>query len=112
MFKNSFRLERLEIFNHKFLGDKKIEFFNEHNDSDFPFTTLIIGPNGTGKSEILKIIIQIFREIEFKKLGNKLYTPFKYSIHYHLNGNSYEVNKKESYKTEFLKNGKLLISLI
>lgn len=57
-----FRLLELQIYNHKFLDKLKLNFAENSKDNNEPFTSLIIGPNGTGKSEIISIIANIFRE--------------------------------------------------
>lgn len=59
-----FKLLELELKNHKFLGNLELNFVDEQEESNGPYSTVIIGPNGTGKSEILRIIVDIFRELD------------------------------------------------
>ena len=81
----SFRLVGLELFNHKLLENIKIDFLRKKDDINGPVTTLIIGPNGTGKSEILRALIQIFRELEYEKYGKKFDSKYNYILNYFLN---------------------------
>lgn len=68
------RLKFLELKKHPVLGDIKLEFTDENDDkSSANYFTLIIGSNGTGKSQILKVIVDIFREAaHFEKTGKRL----------------------------------------
>lgn len=76
-----FRLSRLKVSKNKYLGDLDIDFQDQVDVSNFPYTTLFIGPNKTGKSFILRTIIDAFREIyDFKKESTRKY---------HLSGNFY-----------------------
>jgi len=103
---NSFRLVSLELLNHKLLENIKIDFFKKQDIINGPITTLIIGPNGTGKSEILRALIQIFRELEYEKNEKKFKSSYKYILNYLINGEHYEISKKEGYDKSIKKNGK------
>ena len=85
----------------------KLDFFRIDNTIDVPVTTLIIGPNGTGKSEILRAVVQIFREIFYQKQGKKFDSQYKYILKYFLNGDNYEINRKEGKKVIY-KNGEMI----
>lgn len=74
------KLKRLEIPNHKGFVDFVTTF-----DESSPITT-IIGVNGVGKSNLIEIIISIFRSIE---LGES--TSFDYSLSYECRGHDIEV---------------------
>jgi predicted ATPase len=65
------RLSKLTIYDFKNLHDFTIEFAEDE------FTTVILGQNGTGKSNLLEALIIIFRDLD---LGE---TPkFKYKLEY------------------------------
>lgn len=66
-----FKLISLEVHNHKILGTNTFNFVQEDDKNDFIYTTILIGPNGTGKSEVLKLIINIFRNLSLLKNGQK-----------------------------------------
>ncbi|MDQ5984804.1 MAG: DNA replication and repair protein RecF [Syntrophus sp. SKADARSKE-3] len=65
------RLNWLKISNYRNLKDFFINF-NEQQP-----TTILLGHNGTGKSNLIEAIVEIFRELE---LGNS--PPFAYSMQY------------------------------
>jgi predicted ATPase len=65
------RLDWLKIRNYRNLRDFSINF-----DEAQP-TTVLLGHNGTGKSNLIEAIVEIFRELE---LGNP--PPFAYSTQY------------------------------
>jgi predicted ATPase len=65
------RLDWLHLPTYRNLQDFRIDF-----DETQP-TTVLIGPNGTGKSNLVEAIVEIFRELE---LGNA--PPFAYSLQY------------------------------
>ncbi|HHY0569606.1 TPA: AAA family ATPase [Vibrio parahaemolyticus] len=74
------KLKRLEIPNYKGFVD-----FGTTFDESSPITT-IIGVNGVGKSNLIEIIVSIFRAIE---LGES--APFDYSLSYECRGHDIEV---------------------
>jgi predicted ATP-binding protein involved in virulence len=88
-----FRLEYLKVIEHPQLGDLEL-FFTEANEIANPtqfYSTVIIGPNGTGKSYILRTLIDLFRELfELKVIGKRRkYFTGKYNFKYHINGHQY-----------------------
>lgn len=91
-----FRIVELKIENDYLQGFKSI--FSNNNHTDKPYASVLIGPNGTRKSIILKMIIDIFREIDYAKYNNtyKKYTNGKFHLTYILNDTTYELfNYKE-----------------
>lgn len=102
---DGFRLILLEIHNHHVLsprgGKCSIQFFNYFADENVsigekPYSTVIIGANGIGKSFILSALAEIFRHI--RRVQNEGETPykerleFKFAIHYFLNGHCYKIS--------------------
>lgn len=92
-----FRLKSLRIRDHN-IFKKSIEFnFSQESDSfslDAPYFSVIIGPNGTGKSNILKILIEIFRMAYEKKNNLEIsnYPTGKYFLEYFLNEYTYSIS--------------------
>jgi predicted ATP-binding protein involved in virulence len=75
-----FKLLKLEITNHAYFGDISLNFVDEEEEPFGPYTTLVIGPNGTGKSQILASIIEILNYLSAFKVRDKLYHKFEYSV--------------------------------
>lgn len=90
-----FRLISLELKQHPQLGDIKLEFIEESKRKfkKGPYTSVIIGPNGTGKSFILKCITEIFKEFEsYKTKKEKTYqSPFYFHLIYQIDDATYEI---------------------
>lgn len=91
-----FRIEYLKLSNHPQLG--ALELFlsdiKEINNIDKPYTSVIIGPNGTGKSFILRTISDIFTQFNiFQTSGVKsINLPFYFHLRYKLDDAVYEIN--------------------
>jgi predicted ATPase len=69
------RIESITISRLRNLHDFSVTF------EDDQFTTVLIGENGTGKSNLLEAIVQIFRDLDLGILPN-----FDYQIVYHCRG--------------------------
>ena len=96
---NLFRLKSLTLKDSPDFEEGNFEFSNEGTVGKLPFTTLVIGANGTGKSRLLRAIIDIFNDLfNYKQSG----TPdFKfnhyYNLKYFLDNDLYEIeNIKEA----------------
>lgn len=77
-----FKIFDIEFIDHPFFNTLKVEFASEKEGWAENYTTLIIGPNGTGKSKILLAIISIFNSLELiSKNPRKKYT---HDFHYKL----------------------------
>lgn len=78
-----FRLEYLKVKDHPQLGDLELSFTeaNELKNDESPYKSVLIGPNGTGKSYILRTIIDLFREMNELKTNGK---RKKYVVGYYL----------------------------
>ena len=90
-----FRVEYLRLTEHPQLGN--IELFlsdiEELNNDLKPYTSVIIGPNGTGKSFILRTISDILMQFNIFKTSEirKINLPYGFQFRYFLEGNSYEI---------------------
>lgn len=80
------RILELKLYKHPILGEINIDFSEISEAKESTYTTVLIGPNGTGKSYILQAIINIFREgahfIKEKKRSGVMMGSFylKYKI--------------------------------
>lgn len=73
--RDSFRLKRLLLKDHYVFNDIDLNFCEKKDlNSNQIFFTTLIGPNGTGKSEILKEILWLFRSLHFRSQGKKDFT--------------------------------------
>jgi predicted ATPase len=59
-----FQMISLELFSHPVLGSISYNFTEKESNTFDSYFTVVIGPNGTGKSILLRTIIEIIRQIE------------------------------------------------
>jgi len=94
-----FRIEYLKLKGHPQLGDLNINLsdINESDNIEKPYTSVIIGPNGTGKSYILRTIAEIFRDLyNCKKSENdSLNISIEFDLQYYFNQNQYRIIQKK-----------------
>jgi len=98
---NNFRLISLTLKDSTEFEAGHFQFIQDDllENSSLPFTTLVIGPNGTGKSRLLRVIIDIFNDLyNYKSFTRK---DFKfnqyYRLKYLLDGKFYEIeNTREN----------------
>lgn len=90
-----FRIEFVKLKGHPQLGTLSLDLSDnlEYIKNDFPYTSVIIGSNGTGKSFILKTIAEIFRQFQEFSISGKKEFNLPYSIHlrYRYYHNTYEI---------------------
>lgn len=77
-----FKLIEIEFIDHPFFNSLKVEFVNQNEGWAENYVTLIIGPNGTGKSKILQSIIGIFNSLEAHSKNQR--KKYSYDFHYKL----------------------------
>ena len=97
-----FNLEKIVLKNHTLFGETfevnftdESDFINNKNIFDAPYATLIIGPNGTGKSLLLKEISDIFLYLKKANESGDSFTKYNggyFEIGYSIFGNYIEVN--------------------
>jgi predicted ATPase len=89
-----FRLFEIEFINHPFFNSVKIEFTDNEEGWEPNYITLIIGPNGTGKSKILLAIIAILNSLDLlAKNPSKRYSfGFNYKLKFGNQGNIYNID--------------------
>ncbi len=98
-----FRLISLNINDWFYLGhipENSLVFVPKHErvSTKLPYTSVLIGPNGTGKSTLLKYIGEIFEDIEFYKRNGtrrKGGINFPYSIKYILDSDKIQITHKQ-----------------
>lgn len=74
------RLDWLKIGQFKNLVDIEINF------DEGELSTVIVGENGTGKSNVIEALVTIFRDLD---LGEQ--TPFSYALAYNCHGHRIEI---------------------
>jgi predicted ATPase len=86
-----FKLLNLNVFGNGLLGDIEYSFVDTEDKQDKLYSTVIIGPNGTGKSNLFRVIIELFRELyTLSKGGNRTYNiAGRFDLKYALNGDTY-----------------------
>ena len=89
------RLLRVYIDGYRNLKNVTVDF-----DKD-SLTTVVIGENGSGKSNLLEAIVEVFRDYD---IGRSALIGFEYEIEYEMRGRSvilssrFNISKKSSTK--------------
>lgn len=94
-----FRLISLNINDWNYLGHIPAESLvfipkKELKPTELPYTSVIIGANGTGKSTLLSYLARIFEDLKYFKENNKRNinaVSFPYSISYQIGNNKYQI---------------------
>lgn len=60
---DGFKLLNLSVIEHDVLGTNTFSFVDEKDQPNSIYFSVLIGPNGTGKSEVLGMILTLFRNI-------------------------------------------------
>ena len=76
------RLHSIEIFKHSFFKPQKFDFVNDKDSKAGPYVTLLIGPNGTGKSQVLELINEIFNILAASQEKRKKVLNFKHDFQF------------------------------
>lgn len=101
------RIEYLKLSNHPQLGSIELLLsdIKEINNLLKPYTSVIIGPNGTGKSFILREIAEIFRQFVELKNTERKNVSFSYDIHlrYKFHHNTYEIVSRKGFTSAIKK---------
>ena len=79
------RLDLLKIKDFKNLADVVIDF--DENE----LTTVLIGANGTGKSNIIEALVTIFRDVDLDRM-----TPFRYRLIYRCRSRTIEIDNERA----------------
>ncbi|MFM5525717.1 AAA family ATPase [Aeromonas veronii] len=103
-----FKVNKLELIKHDFFQPQTFQLSNQDSISDF-YITLAIGSNGTGKSQLLSIIIKIFNMTASAKIKGVKTCKFDcdFLLEYEINGNLIKIENRGR-KTTFLMNNNLV----
>lgn len=89
-----FKLLTLDLRENALMGKSHLlyDFIDQNDSQQTIYTTVIIGANGTGKSNLFRIIIELFKELnDLKKGRNRSYrVDGLFNLKYSLNGDIYE----------------------
>jgi len=89
-----FKLLSLDLRGNSLMGKNNLyyNFVEENDNTDYIYTTVIIGSNGTGKSNLFRIVIELFKELYDLSIGKK--RSYKvdglFNLKYSLGGDIYE----------------------
>jgi predicted ATPase len=87
-----FRIIKFTIHKHPLLEGNTFELTNPQEDETANYYSLIIGPNGTGKSYLLNYLIEAFNEIVLLKQESNFKAKKRFSLKYSLNGIEYFIS--------------------
>lgn len=104
-----FRIISFEQFKHPLLDDKCFNLWNTEENETNNYYSVIIGPNGTGKSYLLNGILEVFNELVLLKDSNRYKLKRKFNVVYQLNGYIYSINTSERFLE--IKKGEGIIDL-
>lgn len=96
-----FKLKELHIKNHYLFKDSVFQFVNSSELNNGPYSTILIGPNGTGKSQLLKLVVNIFRELNTIKSRKINYTQCNYLLRYSINQDVYTLTNNRKFFPEY-----------
>lgn len=89
-----FKLLSLDLRGNSLMGKSNLYYsFVDGNDKqDLIYTTVIIGANGTGKSNLFRIIIELLKELDglSRSKGRTYSVDGRFNLKFSLNGNIYE----------------------
>lgn len=96
-----FRVEYLKLENHPQLKNIEIQIsdIDEILNKTKPYTSVVIGPNGTGKSFILRELAEILRQFVDLSKGIRKSVIFSYDLHlrYKYYHNTYEIVTRKGF---------------
>lgn len=86
------RLHRFKLKGHPRLRDLEVDFTDSKKLSEDPFSSIIIGVNGTGKSFLLKTIADLFFKLEqLVKKKERGRIPYLFELRYTIGNNTYDI---------------------
>jgi predicted ATPase len=100
-----FRILSFTIHKHPLLGGKTFELTNPKEFKTPNYYSVIIGPNGTGKSFLLNNLVEALNELVILIKDTNYKSKRKFTLKYQLNNTEYEISTKDR-DTIYLKNDK------
>lgn len=99
-----FRILSFEILKHSFFNPQEFNFVGNDSLDKGPYITLLIGPNGTGKSQLLETIAKIFNTIEASIENRRIVQKFdcEFILKYALNDDLIEIRSSKIKSNVFL----------
>lgn len=101
-----FKITKLNIIKHPFFKKLEFNFVNKGEENNGPYISLLIGPNGTGKSQVFSAVIEIFNILfashDKKRLVQKF--AFDFSIDFIVDSQLVSVVNIENDLTVILNN--------
>ncbi len=82
---NGFKLKSLEIKGHPILGDNTFNFIDEKDSSESIYFTVLIGSNGTGKSELFRCLLELFRGV-YQMKDRSFSVQYFFTLEFYNNG--------------------------
>lgn len=103
-----FKLLSLDLRGNSLMGKSNLyySFVDENDKQDFIYTTVIIGANGTGKSNLFRIIIELLKELNDLSRGkNRSYNvDGNFNLKFSVNGDIFEyaniISEGESFENK------------
>ena len=91
---NGFKLLSLHLRENSLMNKSKLfySFIEPDDEQKSIYTTVIIGPNGTGKSNLFRIVIELIKELhDLSKAKNRSYNvDGNFSLKFSVNGDIFE----------------------
>ncbi|PFM82689.1 hypothetical protein COJ46_02445 [Bacillus sp. AFS077874] len=109
---NILRIEHIKFNSDNIYEQIDIKLINGIERNNNPFSTLIIGPNGTGKSTILSIIQKVLLDLYYiaeSKDSKSIFSTknVNYEMSYYIGKTKYTVKRNNS-KIELIRNDKII----
>ncbi len=95
----NFTLSSLTLDRHPFFGNLTFDLSQAmHQDRQWPMTSVLIGPNGIGKSRLLRALADVFSDVNSRRSGKqfKAKLDFNYTVKYTVGNSTYCVTNIDS----------------
>lgn len=99
-----FKLLSLSLKGNSLTGksDLEYDFVDENDEQNIIYTTVLIGANGTGKSNLFRIVIELFKELHDLSLGKKrsYKVDGNFKLKFFLDGDIFEYTNESDTESE------------
>lgn len=102
-----FRIDSFEMLKHPLIKNKRFILSSDEENCTNNYFTIIIGPNGTGKSSVLSSIIEALNELSLMKRIETYKPKKRFVIVYTLNNQNYKCAIQNK-NIEIKKNNKII----